>query len=107
MSSIYWINFFFTKNNFQKNYTKGHVQGFIFYFFIDKQGCPELFKYLTILLGVCNPFVSHTPGYYMEESHGVTPKCYQEISNLISHGSHEALGHAQLHLKPKLANIYI
>ena len=45
-----------------------------FFFLVDKQGYPNLFKYLTILSGVCNSPVPHTPGYYREESHGGDPK---------------------------------
>ena len=45
-----------------------------FFFFVDKQGYPDLFEYQTIPLGMCSLLVSHTTGYYRKESHGSGPK---------------------------------
>lgn len=59
-----------------------------FFFFVNKQGCLDLFKYLTILSGVCSFSVPHALSQYKEESRGVAPKCRQEILNSRSHGYH-------------------
>ena len=41
----------------------------IIIFFFYKQGCLDLFKYVTILLGVCSFFsIPYAPSYYWEES---------------------------------------
>ena len=45
-----------------------YTKDFIFYFFIYKQGYPNLFEYLTIFSSVCSSSIPYTLGYYREES---------------------------------------
>ena len=46
----------------------------IIFLFFYKRECLDLFEYLIIFLGICNPPIRHALGYYMKESHEGGPK---------------------------------
>ena len=59
-----------------------------FFFFFDKQGCPNLFEYLTIPSNVFGlPFHTYQV-ITMRNPIAVTPRCWQKFSNP---GSREVL----------------
>ena len=48
------------------------IRLFFLNFLFYKQECSNVFKYLTILSGICSPLISHAPNYYREESYEMT-----------------------------------